>query len=374
MEMQRNSPSPYFAGLDAHLAYVSVAVVNRAGEVVTEAKISAKHPERLVAALAPYQAPGCPLEAVVETCPFWAWLFDLLTPAGIRLHLAHARELRAIAESDRKTDERDALLLARMLAAGLIPEVVARTRAERDVLTLLRHRAVLVRQRTAFANRIHAQLHLQRLALPRETLLRRRARPWLRQAAWPRLLPEQRRLVRLHLRVIDVLTRLVRALDRRIAAVAAQTPAAVLLRTVPGIGPYRGLLLAATLSPITRFASPAKLVGYAGLAPRTRSSGGHTRHGAIPRAANHAVRGVLVSAIPTHVRLAPDSPLSRYYAHLKPRVGWRVARVATARRLARVVYAMLKTGEAWRAAPPTAPSQPVPDEVSELRSAAVALR
>ena len=152
-------------------------------------------------------------------------------------------------------------------------------------------------KRTALANRIHAQLHLQRLALPREQLLRRRARPWLREVAWPRLLPEQRRLVRMHLRVIDVLTRLTRALDRRIRAVAAETPAAVLLRTVPGIGPYRGLVLATTLSPITRFASPAKLVAYAGLAPRTRSSGGHTRHGSIPRAANHAVRGALVSAI-----------------------------------------------------------------------------
>lgn len=372
METHRQLPSLYFAGLDAHLAYVSVAVVNRAGEVMTEANISANHPERLVAALAPFQAPGGSLEAVVETCPFWPWLFDLLEPQGIRMHLAHARELRAIAESPRKTDARDALLLARMLAAGLIPAVVARSRGERDVLTLLRHRAVLVRERTALANRIHAQLHRVRLALPRETLLRRRARPWLRTVAWPTLSPEQRRLVRGHLRLIDVLTGLVRALDRRIAAVARATPAAVRLQTVPGFGPYRSLLLATTLAPVTRFPRAANLVGYAGLAPSTRSSGGHTRHGAIPRAANHAVRGALVSAIPTHVRRAPASPLSLYYGRLKARVGWRVARVATARRLARVVYAMLKTNTVWRDT--RTPAGPGPGDASELRSASVALR
>src|SRR2546427_4175621 len=43
-------------------------------------------------------------------------------------------------------------------------------------------------------------------------------------------------------------------------------------------------------------------VSYAGLAPVTRSSGGHTHHGSIPPAANRWVRGALVSAIPSHVR------------------------------------------------------------------------
>ena len=48
-------------------------------------------------------------------------------------------------------------------------------------------------------------------------------------------------------------------------------------------------------------------------------------------------------------RLAPTSPLSTYYGTLKARVGWRVARVATARKLARCIYQMLQTGEAWHA-------------------------
>ena len=78
-----------------------------------------------------------------------------------------------------------------------------------------------------------------------------------------------------------------------------------MLETIPGIGPYRGLLLATELSPITRFAVPEPLVSYAGLAPVTRSSGGHTRHGSIPKGANRWVRGALVSAIPSHVRAAP---------------------------------------------------------------------
>jgi transposase len=80
----------------------------------------------------------------------------------------------------------------------------------------------------------------------------------------------------------------------------------------------------------------------------TRSSGGHTRHGSIPQGANRWVRGALVSAIPSHVRAAPESTLSAYYSRLKERLGWRVARVAAARKLVRSIHSMLRTGEAWR--------------------------
>ena len=92
-------------------------------------------------------------------------------------------------------------------------------------------------------------------------------------------------------------------------------------------------------------------MSYAGLAPVTRSSGGHTHHGSIPQGANRWVRGALVSAIPTHVRWAPTSPVTMAYAQLKARLGWRVARVAAARKLARVVYVMLTRRTPWCGAP-----------------------
>lgn len=125
-------------------------------------------------------------------------------------------------------------------------------------------------------------------------------------------------------------------------------PTAEWLATVPGIGPYRSLLLATELSPIRRCARAEHLVSYAGLAPITRSSGGHTQDGGIPRAANRWVRGALFSAIPSHVRCAPASSMSAAYTQLKTRLGWRTARVAAARKLARIVYLMLLRSVPWR--------------------------
>jgi transposase len=349
------SPIPdqsYYAGLDAHQAHVVVAIVDKQGTVAHEARVATSEPAQLIEALAPYHTTTHPLAAVVESCPFWPWLYDVLVPRGIVFHLAHAQELEAIAKAARKSDQRDARLLARMLAGGLIPEAYPKSPAQRERACLLRHRESLVRHRTMLANRIHSQLHGAGLQLPRERLLRRASRAWLRETAGPVLRPEQRRLVQSHWALARHLTRMIQRLDRVIAAAAASDPAAGLLATIPGIGAYRGLLLATELLPMTRYQSEGKFVGYAGLAPITRRTAATVRRGPLPNAANRRVRGALVSAVPTHLRWAPDSRLSQYYGRQEARLGWQVARVATARQLARVIYHMLRTGECWREAPP----------------------
>lgn len=85
----------------------------------------------MVEVLAPFR----PLQVVVETCPFWPWIHGVLVPAGIEFHLAHAKELRFIANTPQKKDAVDAALLARMLLSGLIPEVYPRPPEQRALTT-----------------------------------------------------------------------------------------------------------------------------------------------------------------------------------------------------------------------------------------------
>lgn len=347
----------YFAGIDAHTRYVVVVVVNSHGErVLPPTRVALAARERLVAVLAPFR----PLDAVVESSPSWVWLYEGLAAAGIRFTLAHAKKLRAIAEATYKADAIDAELLARMRCAGLIPAAYATPAPQREWATLIRHREALVRARTELVNRVHAQLHACGLALERGRLLTRAGWQWVRGTAWPRLSREQRALVRSHRRLIGELTRLTRALDRRIRAVAATIPEAGLLQSIPGIGPHRALVLCAEVLPITRFASPNHVVSYAGLAPRTYQSGARPiRHGTIPAGANRWVRGALVRAVVSHVQHAPQSWLTAYYTAQQARRGWPVARIATARKLARAIYAMLQHQQPWQDAPP-APARDTP--------------
>jgi transposase len=272
----------------------------------------------------------------------------------VRFVLAHARRLRAIAEATYKSDDIDAELLARMQLAGLIPGVYPTPAGQRDWATLIRHRTTLVGQRTALLNRVHAQLHLRGLYLERGRLLTRAGWRWIRTNAWPELSVEQRALVRTHRRLIGELCRLIRALDRRIAQVAAPIPEARLLATVPGIGAHRALLICAEALPIARFRTAGHLASYAGLVPSSSQTGQRgIHHGPIPAGANRWLRGALVRAVVSHVQHAPVSWLTTYYTTQKARVGWPTARVAAARKLARALHAMLRTNTPWHDARPS---------------------
>jgi len=335
----------YYGGIDAHRTYLTVAITDKEGTVLEEhGRVPVGDGEPILEVLEGYR----PLEVVVETCPFWPWLHDVLEPTEIGFHLAHASDLEAIAKAETKTDSIDARLLARMLAAKLVPEVYPKPASQREIVQLVRHRAALVKERTRLVCRIHSHLHQQGLHVPRERLLGHEGRRWLRQEAWPTLSVEQRALAQTHLELIDTLGPQIKGLDARIEERAREHAGASLLQTIPGIGPYRSLLLIGEITPISRFPSPGHLVSYAGLAPRTRSSGGKTRYGSTPQAANRWVRGALVSAIPSHMRSTPDSALGTYYERQKDRIGWQKARVAAARKLCRAIYAMLSTGEVWR--------------------------
>lgn len=333
----------YYAGIDAHAQYLRVVVLDKEGAVVMDVDVSATEPAAIGKALHRYR----PLHVVVESCPFWPWLRDQLEKPGVVFHLAHSRELRAIAQHAQKNDGVDAHLLARMLLTGLIPPAHAHAPAELDRLRLVRHHAWLTRHRTMLANRIHAQLHQSGIWLPRERLLLRKGKEELVTLA-PRLSVEQRRLIRTHWMLITRITEMLRGVRKQIRRAAAASPSAVLLQSVPGIGPYWGLLLSAELAPIHRFRTAAHLVSYAGLAPITHASGGQVYHGPLPKAANRWIRGAYVAALMSHVRHAPSSGLSQYYVRMKTRVGWKKARVAAARKLVRATFGMLRSQRPWR--------------------------
>jgi hypothetical protein len=72
------------------------------------------------------------------------------------------------------------------------------------------------------------------------------------------------------------------------------------------------------------------------------------RYGEIPRGANRWLRGSFVRAVVTHCQYAQSSWLTQYYLTQKTRLGWQVARIAAARKLARAVHAMLRDNHPWK--------------------------
>jgi len=101
---------------------------------------------------------------------------------------------------------------------------------------------------------------------------------------------------------------------------------------------------------IGRFERPAKLVSYLGLDPRVRQSGDRpAMRGHISRAGQAHARGLLCEA--AHSAVRSPGPLAGFHARLKARRGAGVAIVATARKLAVLVWHLLTKDEDCRFAP-----------------------
>lgn len=187
----------YYGAIGAHRANRTIAIVDQSGKLVREERrVPTGEPKPLLEALGGLR----PLQVVVETCPFWPWIHDTLEPTEVGFHLANANRLEPIASSETKTDSVDAALLARMLGDGLIPEAYPNPPEQRDLCRLIRHREVLVEERTSLLNRIHGHLQQQGLQPGREKLRTEEGQAWLREEAWHWLSSEQRALIEARLR------------------------------------------------------------------------------------------------------------------------------------------------------------------------------
>jgi hypothetical protein len=137
-------------------------------------------------------------------------------------------------------------------------------------------------------------------------------------------------------------------IEREIARDAFANPDAQRLMTVPGIDMVVAVGLLAAIGPVTRFEAPDKLVSYLGLNPTVHQSGeGRPRHGRISKQGRTHARTMLVEAAWQAVR--GPGPLRAFYERVARRRGTHIAAVAVARKLAVIVWHLLRRGEdyAW---------------------------
>ncbi len=150
--------------------------------------------------------------------------------------------------------------------------------------------------------------------------------------------------------VIATLAKGIADLDRQIAQVHASNPVSQLLDEVPGIGVLTASAVVAHVPDATYFQSGRDFSAWLGLTPREHSSGGKTKLGAISKRGNPYLRKLLVLAATSLLRVQSrrTGALAEWVAALLARKPARLVTVALANRLARTLWAMMKTGEAFR--------------------------
>jgi transposase len=343
-----------YLGIDQHRKQLTVSIRNEVGDVTLRRQVSTEwaRVRAFFEELRRHAEPEGGFVAIVEVCGFNDWLLKMLAEYGCCQTVLIQPEKR----SRQKTDRRDAHQLGGLLwvnrtrlLAGQSVEGVRRVQppTERDAedrqITELRKRMGQLRTRTINKIKHLLRKHNFEQEQPAKGLDTKRTRKWLALLA---LGPIDRLEMDLLLVQWKVWDEQIETLEAEIKRRQSENATACVIATLPGCAAYGSLALASRIGAIERFPRPASLANYWGLTPGCRNSGEATdRLGSITKQGSATARFILGQLV-MHV-LRRDAKMRAWYARIKKRRGSKIARVAVMRRLATVIWHMVKNNEPY---------------------------
>jgi transposase len=186
----------------------------------------------------------------LESTGSYGWLVRAIEEAGLEPHMGHALEVKKRVGGAHKTDTVDARGLAILLRNGTLPEVWIPPAGVRDLRGMVRSRLALRRHQSSFKCRIHAVLSHYGM------------KQWVEE----------------------------------------------------GVGDILGPTIWLEVGDIQRFPNAQHLAGYAGLVPRTHSSGGKTWRGSTAKSCNHNLKWAFVEA--ANVIASQRQKMQRKHPHV----------------------------------------------------------
>ncbi len=323
-------------GIDLHRATVVLAAVNDNGRTVEPVTIRCEDTTAIVTAVRRFKG----FRAVIEASGTYRWLYNLLRPYGTIL-LAHPMRLRAMIQRRTKTDKLDAQLLANLLRINQIPLAYIPPEPYQQLRDLTRCRARLAREQAKVKILLRSLLGRLNRQAPFRVPFGPRGLAWFRRQDFGRVedIVRDELLARL-----DHFRRQIAIIDEQLVKLQTVFPQIEALIDIHGIGPYAALLIVAELGEVDRFRTARQVGAYAGLTARVHQSGEHCYRGSITRQGSPWLRWILVQAAMHAIR--EDRPLKNFYTRVRKRSSAKIARVATARKLAEICWKRLRRWQA----------------------------
>lgn len=331
----------FYVGLDIHTKHISICALSETGQVAHRSRV--RRIEEMVQILK--DLPDR-FEVCYEASCGYGHFHDLLRPLAARVLVAHPGQLRLIFRSKNKNDRNDAERLAKLLYLGETPTVHVPSLEVRTWRELINCRSQVIAKRTRAKNAVRALLRGAGVVPPKQPgLWTKKGLAWLRQLELPTTSQQLRR--DLLLEEIETLIRQVRRIEQQLNRQAEQTSAVAQLRSIPGVGIRTAEAVAAFVDDPHRFRN-AKAVGrYFGLVPCQDQSGDRNRLGHITREGAPVVRQLVAEAAWQALRRSPTVRAFFERTQRGDPQRKKIALVATAHYLVRVMWALLKRGTLW---------------------------
>jgi transposase len=249
-----------------------------------------------------------------------------------------------------KNDRNDAEAISEAASRPSMRSVAVKTVDQQADGIILKHRQMLVGQRTQAINALRGHAAEFGVVAARGT---GNVADLLSTLAADASVPANARSVFNQMAMhIEALDQRVAAIDAELAALHKANPVSQLLAEIPGVGPLCAITMALTVE-AQNFASGRHFAAWLGLTPKEHSTGGKQRLGKISKAGDERLRQLLVVGAMAVIRFAkPGSKsASAWLLKLLERKPRKLCAVALANKMARIIWAMMARGEAYRRQP-----------------------
>jgi transposase len=328
-------------GLDIAKSVFQVHGIGKSGSVVVQRRL------RRSQVLA-FFSKQSPCVVGIEACAsshFWAREIGAL---GHDVRLMPAAYVKPYVKRQ-KNDAADAEAICEAVTRPTMRFVQVKSPEQQSIMVLHKTRQMVMRQRTKLANTIRAhmaevgivapigrkglELLLEIIRQDEDGCLQDTSRSCLL------MLADQFSMVKAH----------ILELDRAIVADVRRNESAKRLMAIPGVGPLLASAMVAAVPDPAMFKSGRNLAAWIGLVPRQNSSGGKERLGGITKQGNRYLRQLLFVGAMAVIRYAERHGTRRpWLVRLMARRQTKVAAAALANKTARMIWAIMTTGERYR--------------------------
>ena len=291
---------------------------------------------------------GFTIELAIEATGNARFFKNLMESEGFLVVVVNTNKFKVISSSTKKTDANDAGTLAFYLMKDMLPESHLCDQTSQEIRRILKTRSFLVSSTVKIKNQIHGMMLDYGIVTSAAQFQSKKARQQMfLDLEGHRFSEYAASSLKVMLDSIDNLYAQIKKIEKQMAEMVKDDQDVDLLMTVPGIGFITATTIASYAKNIERFDGDfSKFAAYLGIVPGVRDSNEYVHRGKITKRGPMILRTAFVQVALGMIRMpnkTKDWRLMKSYQQMKIDKGSGRAIIATTRKIARIVFAMLQT-------------------------------
>ena len=341
-------------GVDLHKTQFTVCVLNEeTGEVEYEGEfrtVEEGYQDFISKMQSLEEESGCRIELSVEATGNARYFKNKMEAEGFGVVVVNTNKFKVITMSTKKNDANDAATLALYLLKEMLPESHLCDQTSEEIRRMLKTRSILVQATVKMKNQIHGMMLGYGIETKSSQLQSKKKRQELYQDLADHNYSEfTASSLKVILNSLDEMYKQIKAIEAQIEKMTAEDKNRELLQTMTGVGVISATTIAAYTKDMSRFDGEfKKFASYLGIVPSVHDSNNTVRRGKITKHGPQELRTAFVEvtmAILRQPNKTSDWKLVMDYHRMKREKGSGRAIIATTRKVARIVFAMLNNQE-----------------------------